>query len=256
MAAVGGGALRGDDGASGGGVMTLSSEQVGLLNAPLTRDQVATRQAGKGRQVAYLEGFEAIRQANRIFGHGGWGMTVDDLQFQAMSSGGFYRATVTVTVAGCEPQQDVGGCVAQNDTADQHDMAFKGAVTDAMKRALRHYGAAFGNDLYSDDTPAPAAAQSQQTTRQPAQRTVTVHEPTGQPQTNDQAADAALTTMQKRLHAMAQADKEGQAELLHYLKEQGKTRISELDMAAVTEWLLYFNDRAVMPDTAEVGARA
>jgi hypothetical protein len=71
----------------------------------------------------------------------------------------------------------VGGCVAQNDTADQHDMAFKGAVTDAMKRALRHYGAAFGNDLYRDDVPAPAPAQSQQTTRQQAQRTATVHEP-------------------------------------------------------------------------------
>jgi hypothetical protein len=180
-------------------------------------------------------------------------MTVDDLQFQAMSSGGFYRATVTVTVAGCEPQQDVGGCVAQNDTADQHDMAFKGAVTDAMKRALRHFGAAFGNDLYSDDTPTPAAAQSQQASRQPAQRTVTVHEPrTGAidptPQTNDQAADAALTTMQKRLHAAAQSDKEAQTELLHYLKEQGKTRISELTMGEVTEWMLYLNDRATSPD--------
>jgi hypothetical protein len=54
--------------------------------------------------------------------------------------------------------------------------------------------------------------------------------------------------MQKRLHAAAQSDKEAQTELLHYLKEQGKTRISELTMGEVTEWMLYLNDRATSPD--------
>jgi hypothetical protein len=125
------------------------------------------------------------------------------------------------------------------------------AETKAVGRALAFlgYGTAQAMDLDED----AKHAQSQQTTRQQAQRTATVHEPrTGAidptPQTNDQAADAALTTMQKRLHAAAQSDKEAQTELLHYLKEQGKTRISELTMGEVTEWMLYLNDRATSPD--------
>jgi DNA repair and recombination protein RAD52 len=224
--------------------MTLSTEQHALLDRPLAQDQIATRTVGKGRQAAYLEGFEAIRQANRVFGHGGWGMTVDDLQFHAMSSGGFYRATVTVTVAGCEPQQDVGGCVAQNDTAEQHDMAFKGAVTDAMKRALRHYGAAFGNDLYSDDAPVAAATAQQQPARaqtQPARWPAPLeHEPTGQQQEADQANFKAD---QERLIALMKADAEG----TDFFRAR-KLRVSQLTERELADWLVWFRDRAVTPD--------
>ncbi len=35
---------------------------------------------------------------------------------------------------------------------EAHEHAEKGAVTDAMKRALRTYGAQFGNGLYGDGT--------------------------------------------------------------------------------------------------------
>ena len=47
-------------------------------------------------------------------------------------------------------------------TADMYDMAYKGAVTDGMKRAMRIMGAQFGNSLYGgesapqrQDAPAP-----------------------------------------------------------------------------------------------------
>lgn len=224
--------------------MTLSTEQHALLDRPLTKEQIATRTVGKGRQAAYLEGFEAIRQANRVFGHGGWGMTVDDLQFQAMSSGGFYRATVTVTVAGCEPQQDVGGCVAQNDTAEQHDMAFKGAVTDAMKRALRHYGTAFGNDLYSDDAPVAAAMTQQQPARQQAPRDPRPV-PVSQTFTSQQqeAAPANLVPDQERLIALMKADAEGTDSF-----RAKKLRVSQLTERELADWLVWFGDRAVTPD--------
>ncbi len=35
-----------------------------------------------------------------------------------------------------------------HDTPEAHEAAYKGAVTDAMKRALRHFGDQFGNRLY------------------------------------------------------------------------------------------------------------
>jgi hypothetical protein len=93
---------------------------------------------------------------------------------------------------------------------------------------------------------------------------VTVHEPrTGAidptPQTNDQAADAALANLHQKLYNAAQRDREGKTELLHYLKEQGKERITQMDMGETTEWMLYLNDREVSPDapaTAAVGARS
>jgi hypothetical protein len=155
--------------------------------------------------------------------------------------------TVYATGYGSETKTDFGDYVEK-------------AETKAVGRALAFlgYGTAQAMDLDEGgsvaDSPVDAQrAQSQQATRQQAQRTAVVHEPrTGAidptPQTNDQAAADALTAMQKRLHAAAQSDKEGQAELLHYLKDQGKTRISELGMGAVTDWLLYFNDRATSPD--------
>jgi hypothetical protein len=155
--------------------------------------------------------------------------------------------TVYATGYGSETKTDFGDYVEK-------------AETKAVGRALAFlgYGTAQAMDLDEGgsvaDSPVDAQrAQSQQATRQQAQRTAVVHEPrTGAidptPQTNDQAADAALTTMQKRLHAAAQSDKEAQTELLHYLKEQGKTRISELTMGEVTEWMLYLNDRATSPD--------
>ena len=42
-----------------------------------------------------------------------------------------------------------------HDTPDAHDMAIKGAVTDALKRALRTFGPQFGNGLYEHDDIAP-----------------------------------------------------------------------------------------------------
>jgi len=49
----------------------LSSEQSAALAAPLNRANVQTRSQA-GRSFNYLEGWVAIREANRIFGFDGW----------------------------------------------------------------------------------------------------------------------------------------------------------------------------------------
>ena len=61
-----------------------------------------------------------------------------------------YCATVRVNVPGAMSRTDVGFHAVVEETADGHDTACKGAVTDALKRALRSFGDQFGNALYGD----------------------------------------------------------------------------------------------------------
>jgi recombination DNA repair RAD52 pathway protein len=49
----------------------FSLEQIAALSAPLDRAKVQTRSQA-GRSLAYLEGWQAIAEANRIFGFDGW----------------------------------------------------------------------------------------------------------------------------------------------------------------------------------------
>ncbi len=150
----------------------FTDEQLAALAQPLPRHLVKTRAADRGRAVAYLEGYTAIEQANAIFGYGRWGMRVDVMQYTPLSDqgAGLYTATVTVTVEGCHDAQDVGTCAVRSATPDQHDMAVKGAVTDAMKRALRHYGDQFGNALYGKDAPAVPVPTTTRATPQASYR--------------------------------------------------------------------------------------
>jgi recombination DNA repair RAD52 pathway protein len=46
-------------------------EQLAFLAAPLDRANVRQRKQGRGK-VAYLEGWQVIAEANRIFGFDGW----------------------------------------------------------------------------------------------------------------------------------------------------------------------------------------
>ena len=65
-------------------------------------------------------------------------------------SGAAYSATVRVTVPGAPSRTDVGFQPVSDDSAEGHETAYKGAVTDALKRALRSFGDRFGNGLYGD----------------------------------------------------------------------------------------------------------
>ena len=61
-----------------------------------------------------------------------------------------YAATVRVTVPGAPPRTDVGFHTVADDSAEGHETAYKAAVTDGLKRALRSFGSRFGNALYGD----------------------------------------------------------------------------------------------------------
>lgn len=142
----------------GAGLATAIAQQ---LAAPLDPSLVAQRKGRAGHTFPYLPGHVAIAQANRLLGFGGWGydlvgevtprdITTRDAQTGAVEHTTAYTATVRLTVPGVPPRTDVGFQVVAEESAQGHETAYKGAVTDALKRALRTLGAQFGNDLAGD----------------------------------------------------------------------------------------------------------
>jgi DNA repair and recombination protein RAD52 len=129
----------------------LPSDVHTLLAEPLDPSLVAERRGPHGQAVRYLEGWVAISQANRIFGFDGWGTEiVGEVGYRPLFGDnlGMYTATVRLTVRGWPPHADVGCALVKEPTAEAHESAYKGAVTDALKRALRHFGDQYGNSLY------------------------------------------------------------------------------------------------------------
>ncbi len=136
----------------------FDTEKTTLLEHPLDMTQIKHRQGGGGKQLAYISGKFAMDQANRIFGYGQWGykvvsrghMVVDDPKNGKIE---MYTADVELSVIGAAftfPGAGVG-IVGKPYTVDMHEKAYKEAETDAMKRALRHYGDQFGLVLYDGD---------------------------------------------------------------------------------------------------------
>ena len=157
----------------------LPTDVAALLAQPLDLAFVSERELRDGRLIQYIEGWAVINQANRIFGHGGWGAEViGDVAYRpvslvdpltdAQSAVGMYSATVRVTARGCPPKADVGCGFVAEETPEAHEAAYKGAVTDALKRALRHFGDQFGNGLYDRRNVADGATPRPATPASPA----------------------------------------------------------------------------------------
>ena len=143
----------------------LSPEQTAALAAPLNRANVQTRSQA-GRSLNYLEGWVAIREANRIFGFDGWQRETIELrcvsesqrpigQDQKSGWGVTYIARVRIRLgsqANGAPSLVREGSGAGHgidvDLGLAHESALKEAETDAMKRALMTFGNPFGLALY------------------------------------------------------------------------------------------------------------
>lgn len=128
------------------------------LAGPLNPAIVQQRKGTGGRMLSYLPGHVVIDQANHIFGYDGWSYRLADGYPKLLKTHTVvnarseettivtYIAVVMVTV-GSTSREDVGAAAGE-DTPEGHDTALKGAVTDALRRALRSFGAQFGNSLY------------------------------------------------------------------------------------------------------------
>ena len=130
--------------------MTFTKEQTEQLNQPIDPKVVAFRQQGS-MQLAYLESWYVINEANRIFGFDGW--QSETVQLDCVQSDDFcvtYIAKVRVTV-GDVIREGVGaghGKGERVNLGDKHESAVKEAESDARKRAFMQFGNQFGLSLY------------------------------------------------------------------------------------------------------------
>ena len=130
--------------------MTFTKEQTKQLNQPIDPKVVAFRKQGN-MQLAYLESWYVINEANRIFGFDGWHS--ETVQLDCVQSDEFcvtYIAKVRVTV-GDVIREGVGaghGKGERVNLGDKHESAVKEAESDARKRALMQFGNQFGLSLY------------------------------------------------------------------------------------------------------------
>jgi DNA recombination protein Rad52 len=190
----------------------FSEKQVALLSAPLDRANVRQREQGRSR-VSYLEGWQVIAEANRIFGFDGWERCTLISRCVAEHErpvgrdrksgwGVTYTARVRITVsAGNRTLIREGSGAGHGIDADKglaHESALKEAETDATKRALMTFGNPFGLALYdkqqrqvSDGKPVAAATKSPSA------------EMAGAP-----LQPAAITALQERIKALAPARRE------------------------------------------------
>ena len=130
--------------------MTFTKEQIEQLNQPIDPKVVAFRKQGN-IQLAYLESWYVINEANRIFGFDGW--SSETIQLDCVQSDEFcvtYIAKVRVTV-GDVIREGVGaghGKGERVNLGDKHESAVKEAESDARKRAFMQFGSQFGLSLY------------------------------------------------------------------------------------------------------------
>jgi DNA recombination protein Rad52 len=164
--------------------VTFTAEQRAALAAPLDRAHVRQREQGRG-SVSYLEGWQMIAEANRIFGFDGWQRQTLFSHCVAQNErrigrdqkpgwGVTYIARVRVTVGPLVREGTGAGHGIDVDLGQAHESAIKEAETDAMKRALMTFGNPFGLALYDkrqrqvSDTAAPAPPPAQEQ-RKPAE---------------------------------------------------------------------------------------
>ena len=138
----------------------FDEDQKKLLAEPLDPANVKTRRGADQRNVSYVEGWQIIDEANRIFGFDGWSSeTVEmralhepKLNVEDNNVVSAYFSRVRVTVYAGDRTIVREGCGASRGFAktagEAAENAAKGAETDALKRAFRTFGNAFGLALY------------------------------------------------------------------------------------------------------------
>jgi len=123
-----------------------------LATKPL-RSELSTRPGPGNRKLTYMSGDSITRTLNDVFGFDGWCLEIKDKNREECvkdDRGRFhvaYTATVRVThrrSGAFKEDCGAGDSIDKNlGTAVSH--ALKASITDAMKRASRHFGEKMGN---------------------------------------------------------------------------------------------------------------
>ena len=149
--------------------MSITDEQKVALEAALDESRVKKLDTG-GHAADYLETYDIIDTANRIFGFDGWSFEVIEVtQVHAATrdgegTGAFFMARGRLTIGGVT-REDIG----TNDISyrrsdgsaspDAFETSAKGAVSDCLKRCFRTFGNQFGNSLKDKERNRPQRQQ-------------------------------------------------------------------------------------------------
>jgi DNA recombination protein Rad52 len=136
--------------------MAFARTQLRLLNRRLSPKWIKHRESN-GQTLSYIEGWHAIAEANRVFGFDGWDRETIASQCVwakpiGTKYGAAYLTRVRITVRAGDQRVVREGSGTGEATAPSpglaHEIAAKGAETDATKRALSTFGNLFGLSLY------------------------------------------------------------------------------------------------------------
>lgn len=171
----------------------FNDNQIKSLENELDSSRIKTRSKGNVN-LSYLEAFDVIETANRVFGYGSWSYTVSKLEQVSQEKNQndntvvCYKAIVKVLTYNSlhtlhVNREDVGfGTGISKTMSDAHENGAKEAITDALKRTLRSFGNQFGNSLYdksrnhnnsSQSTPVQNIQQQNHNPKQMAQNQMT-----------------------------------------------------------------------------------
>ncbi|KAM4060272.1 rad52/22 family double-strand break repair protein [Hirsutella rhossiliensis] len=124
-------------------VASGSSSSLAVLGRPLGPEYVQRRPGPGGSKLSYLSSADAISLANDMFGHDGWSSEVIEQSCESRTEGN------PRTGPNFPRWNRLWRGDKRNTRAEAMEKAVKEAETDALKRALRIFGEALGNCLYS-----------------------------------------------------------------------------------------------------------
>lgn len=136
----------------------FSEEIIKRLEKDLDKKLVLQRWDG----FDYIPGFVAIQHANAIFGYDSWGYEIVSTKRDGMFIHSIVRVWVfdgdkkiercdigTGKIEMTREKKDKQGNIIKP-SEEMQEMAYKGSVTDGLKRALRTFGKQFGLGLYDE----------------------------------------------------------------------------------------------------------
>lgn len=152
----------------------MDQKIVNSLEEDLDQSRVKTKKVPRRPDASYLESYDVINAANRIFGYGNWGTFIRDVEIKEAGGKTICMVTLRLSIKDSYPREDMGVVIAAQKagealTPEALETAVKGAASDALKRAFRHFGKQFGNDLYAKDGDVPKGQRQAPAPSQPAQ---------------------------------------------------------------------------------------
>lgn len=188
------------------------------LNADILREDVAMREGGNGKKLAYLEGWLVIDKMNSIVGIGNWSyetLSVNKV-YEGTREKKDYGKSITVFETSYIAHMRVTAKIGKNivtftdygygDGQDKanagkaHELAVKEAVTDGIKRCAKNLGRHLGLALYDKQqqhvTDEEEAEAPKKEAKKPKESKVTVEVST---------TDKYQTASEKELHDLISA---------------------------------------------------